>query len=73
MGTLSDHLGPHVVVTSGVLVAGASSVVMAFHTDTPSILALQAINGLAQACVWSGLVKIMSAWFDARNRGVVMG
>ncbi|MFN9456492.1 MAG: MFS transporter [Acidobacteriota bacterium] len=73
MGTLSDRFGPRRVVTAGMLVAGASSVAMAFHTDTPSIIALQAINGMAQACGWSGLLKIMSAWFEARNRGVVMG
>ena len=73
MGTLSDRFGPRRVVTSGMLVAGTCSVIMAFPTDTPSIIALQAINGLAQACGWSGLLKIMSAWFAARNRGVVMG
>lgn len=73
MGTLSDRLGPRRVVTTGMLVAGASSVVLAFHTDTPAVIGLQAINGLAQACGWSGLLKIMSAWFEARNRGVVMG
>ncbi len=73
MGTLSDRLGPRRVVATGMLVAGASSVVLAFNTDIPAVIALQAINGLAQACGWSGLLKIMSAWFEARNRGVVMG
>lgn len=73
MGTLSDRFGPRRVVTAGMFVAGASSVAMAFYTDTASIIGLQAINGLAQACGWSGLLKIMSAWFEARNRGVVMG
>ena len=73
MGTMSDRFGPRRVVTAGMLVAGTCSVIMAFHTDTPSIIALQAVNGLAQACGWSGLLKIMSAWFEARNRGVVMG
>lgn len=69
MGTMSDRFGPRRVVTAGMLVAGTCSVIMAFHTDTPSIIALQALNGLAQACGWSGLLKIMSAWFEARNRG----
>jgi OPA family sugar phosphate sensor protein UhpC-like MFS transporter len=61
MGTLSDRFGPRRVVTSGMLVAGASSVALAFHTDTAWVIGLQAINGLAQACGWSGLLKIMSA------------
>jgi MFS transporter, OPA family, sugar phosphate sensor protein UhpC len=73
MGTMSDRFGPRLVVTGGMLVAGTTSVLMAFNTDTLSVTILQAINGLAQACGWSGLLKIMSAWFEAKNRGVVMG
>lgn len=72
MGTLSDRFGPRRVVSAGMFVAASTSIGMAFFTDTPSLIVLQAINGLAQACGWSGLLKVMFAWFDAQSRGVVM-
>jgi sugar phosphate permease len=45
---------------------------MAFTGSAPEWMALQFVNGVAQATGWSGLVKIMTNWFQREKRGVVM-
>jgi len=72
MGALADRFGARRVVTAGMLVSGAASVAMAAWTTPAAIIALQALNGLAQSCGWSGLVKTIANWFPRRSRGVVM-
>ncbi len=68
-GRLADRWGARVVVSAGMIVSALATGAMGWSTH---FVALQAVNGLAQACGWSGLVKIMGYWFEAHRRGVVM-
>ncbi len=71
-GALADRFGARRVVTAGMLVSGAASAAMAWWPSPEALVALQTLNGLAQACGWPGLVKVLAAWFPRRSCGVVM-
>lgn len=72
MGGLADRLGARRVVSLGLFVSFAATVAMGFWYSALALVLLQAVNGLAQASGWPGLVKIMGAWFGKAQRGVVM-
>jgi OPA family sugar phosphate sensor protein UhpC-like MFS transporter len=72
MGLLSDRFGARRVVSIGMFTSAACTAAMGVWMSPAAFLLLQGINGFAQASGWSGLVKIMAAWFDRSNRGVVM-
>jgi sugar phosphate permease len=69
MGWLADRMGARRTVTLGSLVSAACSLATA-----PGLwlTPVQAVNGLAQASGWPGLLKMTRDWFPARSRGVVM-
>ena len=71
-GVLSDRFGARLVVGCGLFASIFSNVGMGAATSLTMMLALACVNGGAQATGWSGLVKIMSAWFEPRVRGVAM-
>jgi OPA family sugar phosphate sensor protein UhpC-like MFS transporter len=73
LGVAADKFGARLTVTVGMIVSALSSVAMTWFHSPTDILMLQAVNGIAQACGWSGLLKIMTAWYPPANRGVVMG
>lgn len=68
-GHLSDRFGPRLVVSAGMFTSALATLTMGL---TPHFIPLQALNGLAQACGWSGLVKIMACWLPPHRRGIVM-
>jgi sugar phosphate permease len=71
-GLLSDRIGARVVVGAGLLLAACSNLFMAVHSTYLWLLVFACVNGAAQSTGWSGLVKMMAAWFQGANRGVVM-
>ncbi|MBK9168412.1 MAG: MFS transporter [Bryobacterales bacterium] len=73
MGTLADRFGPRWVVTLGMLASAAATALIGVWEGLTMLILLQAVNGLAQSCGWSGLVKVMACWFDYRHRGFAMG
>jgi len=70
---LSDRYGPRLVVTAGMLGAAAATMACGMVSNVWILMALQVVNGFCQACGFSGLVKILGAWFHPGVRGVVMG
>ena len=70
---LSDRFGPRVVVTAGMLGSAAATAACGLVSNVWLLMALQVVNGFCQACGFSGLVKILGAWFHPNVRGVVMG
>jgi sugar phosphate permease len=71
-GLLSDRIGARAVVGAGLLLAACSNLFMAVHSTYLWLLVFACVNGAAQSTGWSGLVKMMAAWFQGANRGVVM-
>lgn len=73
MGPLSDRFGPRLVVSVGMFTSAIATALIGFLPGVGPALVLQAINGLAQSCGWSGLVKMLAHWYEPRSRGIVMG
>ena len=71
-GLLSDRWGARRVVAAGMLFSAAATAAMGFLPGIPSLLALQAVNGLAQACGWPGVLKLMAEWIPVERRGATM-
>jgi OPA family glycerol-3-phosphate transporter-like MFS transporter len=69
MGHIADRIGGRLVVTAGAVVSAVCSALtgMAFP-----LVAAQAVNGMAQASGWPGVLKLARDWFPAANLGVVM-
>jgi MFS family permease len=67
-GTLSDRLGPRVVVTIGSVVLAAS---LALASRTTSLLAFQLIFGLAvgasTAAIFAPMMACVTGWFDTHR------
>jgi MFS transporter, OPA family, sugar phosphate sensor protein UhpC len=72
IGPLADRCGARPVVFAGMLISSCATAAMGFSKSWHALLAWQVVNGLAQACGWSGLIKLMAGWFQHRGRGVVM-
>lgn len=71
-GFLSDRFGPRRVVATGALVSVAATVLMGIWQNATLFLVLELANGLGQSTGWSGICKLMAAWFVRAERGVVM-
>jgi sugar phosphate permease len=72
-GSLADRFPPRLVVAAGMILAALVNLGMAASPIYAVLLTLGMVNGLAQACGWPGLLKIMALWFRPEQRGVVMG
>jgi len=72
-GMLADRFGARRVVALGMAVSASVNAAMGFADSAAAITSLWAVNGYAQACGWPGLLKMVSAWFGERSRGVTMG
>lgn len=70
MGT---KLGPRKNVLLGMMLSTTVTLAMGIVPSVPMLMALVAINGLAQATGWSGNVGTMAGWFAKSERGRVMG
>jgi MFS transporter, OPA family, glycerol-3-phosphate transporter len=70
MGT---KLGPRRNVLLGMAASVVVTIALGLTLSVPTMTALVAINGLAQATGWSGNVGTMAGWFHKLERGRVMG
>jgi DHA2 family multidrug resistance protein-like MFS transporter len=74
MGTLGDRIGRRKVLLFGAAFFGVASVVAAFSTSAPMLIATRAILGLAGATVApSTLSLIRNMFLDPRQRTVAIG
>lgn len=71
-GFLSDRYGPRRIVAAGALVSVAATALMGIWQSPTLFVILEFANGLGQSTGWSGICKLMAAWFERAERGVVM-
>lgn len=72
-GFLNDRLGAKVVVGVGLFIAVAANLCIGFYASSFFLFVFMFLNGAGQSTGWSGLMRIMSDWFEKKERGVVMG
>ncbi len=71
-GYSSDRWGPRIIVSIGLLIAVLANFAMGVAGSLLALTFLMSTNGLGQSTGWSGLVKNMTPWIQAKQRGVVM-
>jgi sugar phosphate permease len=72
-GFSSDWLGPRVVLAGAIIPLGVFTLLFGFTTSITMGLVVQALMGFAAGADYSACVKLITAWFDKRNRGFAMG
>jgi sugar phosphate permease len=71
-GTLADKKGARITALIGGLISAISMAMMVqFHSHT-SLLTLQLINGLGQGCGFPAVAKLLSSWFNRKERSTVL-
>ena len=72
-GVLGDRFGGRFTGALGGLVSASCTAAMAVvANDHRMLLYLQIGNGLGQGCGWSACLKVLSGWFERKERGTVM-
>jgi sugar phosphate permease len=72
-GTLTDTLGPRKVITAGLLLSAAGSLIM---SQAPSFAALYAgrlIVSFGVSVVWLNVLKLIMEWFRSRELATMTG
>jgi sugar phosphate permease len=72
-GFLTDFLGPRKTLALSLLPLGACTFLFGHVTSVPMGLLVQVLMGLAAGCDYSACIKLVTAWFDLRERGRAMG
>ena len=76
MGRMADRFGARWVAGFGMLVSALMSSLMAWPAwigFAAALIAIQGVNGMAQASGWPSVLKLTRDWFPVGNRGVWMG
>jgi MFS transporter, OPA family, sugar phosphate sensor protein UhpC len=76
MGRMADRFGARWVAGCGMLVSALMSSLMAWPAwigFAGALIAIQGVNGMAQASGWPSVLKLTRDWFPVGNRGVSMG
>jgi sugar phosphate permease len=71
-GTMADAKGPRITALIGGLISAASTAAMILAHSHRSLLALQMLSGLGQGCGFPSLAKLLSSWFDRKERSTVL-
>ncbi len=77
-GALGEIFGPRILVSSGMLISAALTVMFAMADSITSqiliaYIAISAVNGIAQSSGWTGNARLMASWFSTKQRGQIMG
>ena len=72
-GILLDRLGPRWAMLGGSLLMAISAFWRSFATDEISLLFAVGVFGLGGPIISTGAPKVVSAWFESRQRGLAMG
>lgn len=68
-GIVVDSMAAHRALASGLLLAGALNAMMVLSTRVGFLTAVWAANGLVQGVGAGASAKLLTAWFDPRERG----
>ncbi|UWP58484.1 MFS transporter [Ruminococcus gauvreauii] len=72
-GTLADRFGVKYVLSAGVLVTGLASIGMSFITDYTQGMICRVITGLGAGVVMACCSKVISEYFEQKDRGIAFG
>lgn len=72
-GALGPRFGPRKMLLAGMTLSALASLCFGLTAGFAVFLALQTVNGLAQATGWSNNLGVMAKWFRRSERGRVMG
>ena len=72
-GILLDRLGARWAMLGGALLMAVSAFWRSIATDEISLLLAVAVFGLGGPIISTGAPKVVSAWFESRQRGLAMG
>ena len=72
-GVLAARFGPRIVITAGLVVAGAAMLATGLVHGVPSAAAARALTGVGAGVVNVPAVAMMSTWFGPRRRGMASG
>ena len=72
-GILLDRIGPRWAMLGGALLMVVSAFWRSIATDEISLLLAVAVFGLGGPIISTGAPKVVSAWFESRQRGLAMG
>jgi sugar phosphate permease len=71
-GVIGDRVAPRRLVGVGLLASAAACLAVASATTAAVLVALFALNGLAQSTGWPGTTRIVAEWTPRETRGRVM-
>ena len=72
-GILLDRLGPRWAMLGGALLMAVSAFWRSIANDEISLLLAVGVFGLGGPIISTGAPKVVSAWFESRQRGLAMG
>lgn len=72
-GYLSDKFGPKIIMSIGLVLTISANLFMGFSHSLLMFTVLSGFNGFGQSTGWSGSIKILSSWFDDKERGIITG
>ena len=69
-GILGDKIKPQLMLTSGLALAAASNIAMAFCPDNYIVMAIiWGVNGFAQSMLWPPIVRLMATYLNSDEYG----
>src|SRR5438067_13524243 len=72
-GSLGDHFGRRRIFAMGVVIFAVASVWCGLSPNTTSLIIARAVQGIGGALLVPGSLAIISASFDAKQRGKAIG
>lgn len=67
VGLLLDRYGSRLMLAGGIMTAVAGQVTLALATDLPLAYVARVLLGVGDACMFSGVLRLLPRWFDARR------
>ncbi len=72
-GHLNDNYWPYRIVTVGLIVAGAMTIIFPYVHSLGGMIAIRLLEGIFNGAAWSGLVKTVQLWFPIEKRSKYLG
>ena len=70
-GTLGDRLNPRAFVTAGLIASAVMNIGFGFSSPLLLLTFFWALNGYVQSTGWGPIMRVLSHWFGAGERGRV--
>ncbi|NLS79983.1 MAG: MFS transporter [Chloroflexi bacterium] len=70
-GSLGDRLNPRLFVALGLLASALANLLFGFAGGLAAMIVVWALNGYVQSTGWGPIMRVLSRWFPAQQRGKV--